>query len=191
MARLDRGSSGFGVPPTDRVAEASFYDQRDRDGQDRRRRQSARPHHTTLIDLLFEEVDEPRDQPGERPDEKQGEKQGQQQTPRQRPRPRPNFRKSARPAAAGPPAPEPRLEPHAQHPLEPEEVTDRRIRLAAEEAEEELRFDDKVREARHIATQLRYCLCQHTETARKVSSYLHALLMITHGQYKPKLVIEV
>ena len=179
MARSDFGSSGYGVPPTDRVAEASFYDQRDREGQDRRRRQSARQHHATLIDLLFEEVE---------PAEEKQQKQIHEETPKRRPRARPAPAKPASKiltASQNPP------EPHPAIPHEPDEETDRRIRLAAEAAEDELRYDDKVREARQVSTQLRYCLSQHTETARKVSSYLHALLMITHGHYKPKLVIEV
>lgn len=182
MARSDYGSAGFGVAPTDRVAEASFYDQRDREGRERRRRQGARPHHATLIDLLFEEIE---------PDQEQ-----QESPPKRQPRPRPAVtRPASRPLTAGrhPPEPQPEAhpEPHPQIPHEPDEETDRRVRLAAEEAEEELRIDEKIREARQVSTQLRYCLSQHTETARKVSSYLHALLMITHGNYKPKLVIEV
>jgi len=178
MARSDFGSSGFGVQPTDRVAETSFYDQRDRENRDRRRRQSARPHHATLIDLLFEEVEPSQERQEESP----------KRQPRQRP---PQARPVSRTLTASQHPPEPHPEPHPQIPLEPDEETDRRVRLAEEEAEEELRIDEKIREARQVSTQLRYCLSQHTETARKVSSYLHALLMITHGSYKPKLVIEV
>ena len=175
MARSDFGSSGFGVPPTDRVAEASFYDQRDREGQDRRRRQ----HHATLIDLLFEEVE---------PSQEKQQKQPHEEAPKRRARARPA---AAKPASKVLTASQSPPEPHPPIAHEPDEETDRRIRLAAEAAEDELRYDDKVREARQVSTQLRYCLSQHTETARKVSSYLHALLMITHGHYKPKLVIEV
>ena len=51
--------------------------------------------------------------------------------------------------------------------------------------------DDPVVEARRIADQLRYCLGQHTETAQKVSVYLRALLVLTHGHYKPTMVIEI
>ena len=174
MDRSDFGSSGFGVPPTDRVAEASFYDQRDRENRDRRRRQSARPRQATLIDLLFEEIesgDEPHDD-----------------RPKRRPR---SPQTAAKPASRPPAASRQPPEPHPQIPAEPEEETDRRVRHATEEAEEELRIDEKIREARQVSTQLRYCLSQHTETSRKVSNYLHALLMITHGSYKPKLVIEV
>ena len=169
MARSDFGSSGYGVPPTDRVAESSFYDQRD--GQDRRRRQSARPHHATLIDLLFEEVLPVQEK--------------RESAPKRRTRQAP--RKPAPSKALSLPAPEP--PPQLTH--EPEAETDRRVRLAAEEDEEEWLMNEKVLEARQVATQLHYCLSQHTETGRKVSSYLHALLMINHGNYKPKLVIEV
>ena len=68
---------------------------------------------------------------------------------------------------------------------------ERLIRIATEDADEAMRNDEHVVEARLVASQLRFCLAQHTVTARKVSTYLRALLVVTHGNYKPKLVIEV
>ena len=174
MAQSDMSGSGFRVPPTDRVTASSFYDQSDREGRDRRRRQGSRPRHATLVDLLFEEVEPDRDSPQEQ----------HRETPRRRPR-----RTAAKAATVATSA---AVEaPHPTIPAEPEAETDLRIRHATEEAEEQLRIDETLREARQVSTQLRYCLCQHTETARKVSSYLHALLMIASHGLKPHLMIEV
>ncbi len=180
MARSDFGSSGFGVPPTERVAEVSFYDQRDHENRDRRHRQGARPHHATLIDLLFEDIEADQTKP------ENNQQEQREKAPRRRSRPA-----MTKPGSHALTASQHPTDPHPQIPHEPDAETDRRVRLAAEEADEESRIDERIREARQVSTQLRYCLSQHTETARKVSSYLHALLMITHGSYKPKLVIEV
>ena len=182
MARSDFGSSGFGVPPTQRVGEISF-DQGERERRERRRRQSARPQSATLIDLLFEEIEPVED--------RQGEKRDAPRKRRSRPRPDMASTESQRSTVSQLPPDDHHPDLHPQPPHEPDEDTDRRVRLASERAEEQVRFDEKVREARQVSTQLRYCLCQHTETARMVSSYLHALLMINYSSYKPTLVIEV
>ncbi len=176
MARSDFGSSGFGVPPAEAVAGAVFYDQRDREGQDRRRRQTEQPPHSRLIDLLFDEIGPT----GEKREKSPGRRRRTSGRGRQ-----PVVQ------SAGQPLPETdrRLVPPPA--TESEEVVDRRVSLAAEEDEEETLFNEKIREARHISAQLRYCLSQHTETARKVSVYLQALLMVTHADHRPRLVIEV
>ena len=177
MAQSDISGSGFRVPPTDRVTASSSYDQRERENNDRRRRQNSRPRHATLADLLFEEVEPDSEQPQEE----------QRRTPRRPPR-----RLAAKPATAATPiAAEAHPAPHPPIPAEPEAETDLRIRHATQEAEQQLRIDEALHEARQISTQLRYCLGQHTETARKVSSYLRALLMIADHGFKPHLVIEV
>ena len=67
--------------------------------------------------------------------------------------------------------------------------TERLIRGAA--GSDEYGADEYVVEARRIADQLRHCLSQHTETAQKVSAYLRALLVLSHGHYRPKMVIEI
>jgi len=67
--------------------------------------------------------------------------------------------------------------------------TEQLIRGAAENDEKST--NDEIVEARRIASQLRYCLSQHTQTGQRVSAYLRALLVLTHGHYKPRFVIEV
>lgn len=210
MAGTDLGGSGLGVPASDRVAEANFYDQRqdsrqrqngqqgqergrkqgesegDAEGLARRRQVHANPQRSSLFDLLFDEVDA---------------------TPeiedRVKDRLKRNVRRSFRRQEAAP-APAPIAPPHAVKPpsaaddlvhvvvpavetIDPERL----IRIAAEDTDDAARDQERVVEARLVASQLRYCLSQHTETARKVSTYLRALLVVTHGHYKPKLVIEV
>jgi hypothetical protein len=212
MARSDGDGFGFRVAAPDRVTATREYGQNRRNRQDRgheqphqngdhedsdreagggkdgeRRRHHANPNRSTLFDLLFEEVDAT---PGIDELAKRRLKDNVRRSFRRRTRdPTPS---TAPPTDAPHPPTAADDLVHVVVPAEHTADTERLIRLASESVEDELHENEQqIREARMVASQLRQCLSQHTETALKVSSYLRALLVLTHGNYKPKLVIEV
>ncbi len=191
MAQVDGGGSGFAVSAAGRVAEAGFREQKrqDQQRQSREQKRDASKRRQSLYDVLFEEIEQT---PGLDEQAKRRLKRGvRSNTQRQyddlsagsqwggdsfnsdRPADAATRDQDSGHAASG-------HATDADHHLRPASFDDA-----------ELHLDEQTREARRVATQLRFCLCQHTETALKVSAYLHALLALSNGLYKPTLVIEV
>ncbi len=197
----------------------SWNQQGDHSQNQDRRQQYKNPHRASIFDLLFEEVDATPEieEPVKRRLKQNVRRNFRQQTetPQTAP-PRPKTPpaqasatgpSSARvPQAKSPPI-KPATPSHAAEvplhrpPTPADDLvkvvipsikatdTEHLIGIAADNGEKSP--SDQIIEARRIASQLRYCLSQHTETAQKVSAYLRALLVLTHGHYKPTLVIEV
>jgi hypothetical protein len=159
---------------------SGWTNQREHDRE--RRRQYKNPNRATLFDLLFEEVDNT-------PEIEEPVKRRLKQNVRRSFGQRSGAAPATREPSTGPP-------PTAADDLVKVVVpardcadTERLIRGAA--GSDEYGADEYVVEARRIADQLRHCLSQHTETAQKVSAYLRALLVLSHGHYRPKMVIEI
>ena len=186
MAWSDVGISDLRVPSPERVAEAAYYDPRQRSRQneteERRRRLYTTPKMASLFDLLFEEVDtasEIAEPVKRRLKHNLGRGLRRRTAPREQ--------DDAPPQPHGHGAPRQATEEQTTE----EQVKGDRAEKERADAEFELRAEDRILEARRIADQLRYCLAQHTETSRKVSTYLRALLVLTQPHYKPTLMIEV
>ena len=212
MARSDTDTSRLEIPPSDRVtgANATGWHQPENHGQNQgQERRYQNPNRISIFDLLFEEVDAiPEiDEPVQRRLKRHVRRNFRQQM-------------EAPPTSVSPVAlPSPSLEVLPAHPPSlksspirpptksraPPSPADDLVKvviptikatdtehLIQTVARSDSKFpDDPVVEARRIADQLRYCLGQHTETAQKVSVYLRALLVLTHGHYKPTMVIEI
>lgn len=166
----------------------------------RREHETVNPRRSSLFDLLFEEVDAAEDidlkakQRLKQTIRRKAARQDQPEKPPEKP-PGRNAGGQAggqetKPEGGSPSQDQPdllRVVLPAQDAAEEEALA----HLAGDEDREALEHDEKVQEARHIAEQLRYCLSQHSETARKVSVYLRAVLFLNSGDMKPRMIIEV
>ena len=212
MARSDTDTSRLEIPPSDRVtgANATGWHQPENQGQNQGQgRRYQNPNRISIFDLLFEEVDATPeiDELVKRRLKRNVRRNFHQQMeappasapPAALPSPSlevlPARSPSVKPSSIRPPV-KPRAPPSPVDDLV--KVVIPTIKAADTEhliqtaAKSDSKFsDDPVVEARRIADQLRYCLGQHTETAQKVSVYLRALLVLTHGHYKPTMVIEI
>ncbi len=207
MARSDTGTSGLGIPASERVSAVDFAGwrhPRDHDQENRENRgghrQYQNPARASIFDLLFDEVDHT---PEIEEPVKQRLKQNVRRSFRQQSGTAPEAPQAARLLSAKPPFPE--SPPHQHQPRPPPTPADDLVKVVvptvnAADTEKLIRgvaenddpyTNEQVLEARRLADQLRYCLSQHTQTAQKVSAYLRALLVLTHGHYKPTMVIEV
>ncbi len=172
---------------TDRQPRREQQDQRE--AADRRKKEPLNPRRRRVYDLLFDEVD-----------------RIDGLNERQRARIKDNLRSHV--AAAPPPAEPPHAgaplsstdvppehdeehaaerlltDPHAEVPVDPDHIVQAAApvhpHLSLTEAEEN----------RLLAEQLRVCLAQHTERARKLAVYLHLLLRM-NGVGRPTLVLDV
>ncbi|WP_431854813.1 hypothetical protein [Azospirillum sp.] len=197
------GSSNHFVRPTGVVERAeSVTDRRPRreqqrqqqqDASDRRRKEPPNPRRRRVYDLLFDEVD-----------------RLDSLSEQQRARVKENIRNHVvgavppvEPPAAPPPAPD---EPAPPGPDAGHDETHAAERLLSDPQAEVPVDHDRIvnvaapvhphlplteaEENRLLAEQLRLCLAQHTERARKLAVYLHVLLSMHHG-VRPTLVLDV
>ncbi|HYH39147.1 MAG TPA: hypothetical protein VD860_13055 [Azospirillum sp.] len=178
---------------TDRRPRREQQRQQQQEASDRRRKEPPNPRRRRVYDLLFEEVD-----------------QLDNLSEQQRARVKENIRNhvvgaapSVEPPAAPPPASEelPPPGPDAAH----DETHAAEQLLSDPQAEVPVDHDrivdvaapvhphlplTEAEENRILAEQLRICLAQHTERARKLAVYLHVLLSLHHGG-RPTLVLDI
>ena len=184
---VDRSGSA-----TERQPRREPQDQKE--AYDRRRKEPPNPRRRRVYELLFDEVD-----------------RIDNLTEGQRARIKDNIRSHVAaappagplPAQSSPAAPLPaQPEPHAG---QDEAHADAEQLLADAQAEVPVDHDHIVRvaapvhphlplseaeENRLLAEQLRVCLAQHTERARKLAVYLHVLLRL-HDPMRPTLVLDI
>lgn len=199
MARESGAAGGTTVIASARTATTgrSLEDYPEYYREHRQEQAVANPRRASLFDLLFDEVDAAEDidhkakqrlkqtirrkvaarrrpsapvdeETGKKSGEKAGEKAGEETGPHDQA----DLLRVVLPAAV--PADEETL-----------------AHLASDEDREAVEHDQKVQQARLVAEQLRYCLTQHTETSRKVSVYLRAVLFLNSGDMRPRMIIEV
>ncbi|WP_448192042.1 hypothetical protein [Azospirillum sp. sgz301742] len=189
MAEGSIGPSDLTVRPAKQVERSgSATDRRPRreqqdqkEASDRRRKEPPNPRRRRVYEMLFDEVD-----------------QIDSLSVRQRTRVKENLRNHI---AAAPPPPPPAETPPPEHdeenaaeqllsdPQTAVSVDPDHIVHAAAPAHPHLTLTE-AEENRILAEQLRVCLAQHTERARKLAVYLHMLLRMS-GTVRPTMVLDV
>lgn len=191
MAEGPIGRSDLYVRPTNAVERSgAATDRRPRreqqdqkEASDRRRKEPPNPRRRRVYEMLFDEID-----------------QIDSLSERQRTRVKENIRShvaAAPPPDEPPPAEAPPPDHDEEHaaeqlladPQAPVSVDHDHIVHVAAPAHPHLTLTE-AEENRLLAEQLRVCLAQHTERARKLAVYLHMLLRMS-GTLRPTMMLDV